>query len=148
MHATSASTQLLAHQLQVVWSAVMRASQGGFMRAFEELGLSMTQVKLLFMVEQRPEICLKDLGEYVALSPAAASRAVDALVQRGLLERTEDPEDRRSRIVRLSPQGRETAGRVLQARLAGLQHFAEGLEESERRALTQALAPIVERISE
>src|SRR4051794_41532204 len=87
------------------------------------------------------------LSHELALSPAAISRAVDGLVQRGELKREEDPEDRRSKIVSLAPKGRSTYDRIMAVRLAGVRSFIEELEPSEREALRSALPPLIEKLA-
>jgi DNA-binding MarR family transcriptional regulator len=81
------------------------------------------------------------------MSPAAMSRSVDGLVQRGHVARSESASDRRSRLVTLLPQGRDVLDRVAAARGAALVEFAAQLSDSERTALHAALLPIAERIS-
>ena len=46
---------------------------------------------------------------------SSASRVVDGLVQRGLLDRAEDPQDRRAVHLTLTDEGRELAERILAA---------------------------------
>ena len=58
---------------------------------FEELDLTLTQVKALTALSA-DELTVKDLAERLGLSLPGASRAVDALVERGLLGRREDPD--------------------------------------------------------
>lgn len=50
-------------------------------------------------------IRLKTLAHDLDVSPAAASQAVDRLVNAGLVERETDPEDRRAVSIRLSKAG-------------------------------------------
>src|SRR5690242_4453598 len=73
------------------------APQGGFLEVIDELGLSFSQLKALQYLSTAtpPELSLKQLGDQLGLSLPAVSRAVDGLVQRGLVTRTEDVEDRR-----------------------------------------------------
>src|SRR5207302_8520247 len=66
---------------------------------FEAMGLlelTMTQIKLLHQLEMTPdELTIKEAAERVPVSLPAASRTVDDLVRRGMIERHEDTEDRR-----------------------------------------------------
>lgn len=56
-------------------------------------------------------IRLKTLAHDLDVSPAAASQAVDRLVNAGLVDRETDPEDRRAVSIRLSKQGTELIAR-------------------------------------
>jgi DNA-binding MarR family transcriptional regulator len=147
MHATAASTQALADLLHAFWAHVMRVSGPGFLQELDDHQLSLTQLKALHVLQARGEVSVKQLGECLHLSLPASSRAVDGLVNRGLVERFECAADRRSRLVRLADPGRGVLERVTQARLAGFGQFVETLEDADRDALARALVPIVERLS-
>lgn len=126
---------------------INRTSSGDFFRTVDELELSLTQMKALHVLADREERSVKELGEALSLSFPAASRAVDGLVRRGLLERRECLEDRRARLVQLSPEGADAVRRMAEARLAGMTEFVDTLQEADRKALSRALAPILKRIS-
>jgi DNA-binding MarR family transcriptional regulator len=144
-----ADTAALARDLGVFIKRVVFANNREFFGAVQEAGISFTQLKCLgILADAGVPMSLGALSEQLALSPAAISRAVDGLVQRGELKREEDPEDRRSKIVSLAGKGRATHDRVLAVRFAGLRNFLEELEPEERDALGSALHPIIERLSQ
>jgi len=144
----SADTAVLARDLGLFLRRVLFASNREFFGALQDAGISFTQLKCLgYLVESDGSMSLGALSEELALSPAAISRAVDGLVQRGELRREEDPEDRRSKIVSLAAKGRATYDRIIAVRLAGVRNFVEELEPEERDALGSALHPIIERLS-
>jgi DNA-binding MarR family transcriptional regulator len=141
-------TDALSRELGLFLKRVVFANNREFFRALQDAGISFTQLKCLgLLVEAGAPMSLGALSEELALSPAAVSRAVDGLVQRGELKREEDPEDRRSKIVSLAAKGRATHDRIIAVRLAGVRSFIEELEPQERDALGSALHPIVERLS-
>ena len=97
------------------------------------LELSITQLKLLHQLELAGrELTLKEAAERVLLSFPAASRTVDDLVRRGIVERHEDVEDRRMKRVGLTAQGRRVIRTVNEARLNGLEQFTKTLNDDER----------------
>jgi MarR family transcriptional regulator for hemolysin len=55
------------------------------------------------------------LAETLGLEPSSLVRVVDHLLESGLLERHEDPNDRRAKILRLTAEGHQTAERMDQA---------------------------------
>jgi DNA-binding MarR family transcriptional regulator len=114
--------------------------------AVAALELSLTQIKLLhFLEDARDELTLKQAGGLVHVSLPAASRMVDDLVRRGLVERNEDLEDRRMKRVRVTDTGRAVIRRLNAARLSGLEQFTGGLSDGERLALAQALDRLLAR---
>src|SRR5205823_3506981 len=110
------------------------------------LELTITQIKLLHQLEDASrELTLKQAAELVPLSLPAASRTVDDLVRRGMVQRHEDPEDRRMKRVKLTETGRAVIRRLNAARLNGLEQFTETLNEDERQLLAAALSQLLRR---
>jgi DNA-binding MarR family transcriptional regulator len=145
VQATEPGADTLAEHLAAFLGVLHRTSQGEWFRTVAELELSLTQLKALHMMAGSDDLSIKDLAEALSLSLPAASRAVDGLVQRGLVARRECAEDRRSRLVKLTADGRAALERVYAARLAGLSEFVGRLDDHERAALEKALAVLVAR---
>ena len=88
---------------------------------------------------------LTQLAARAGITHQSMSELVSVLEQRGYVERTPDPGDRRARIVRLTPAGRQMARRAIKEMAAieaeWRQRLArEGLKGDIVAALTQALA--------
>jgi DNA-binding MarR family transcriptional regulator len=99
--------------------------------------------KLLAAIGEREPATLNEVAEGIGRGAPAVSRSVDALVRAGLVERTQDPENRRRLALKLTDAGREQLGK----RVAGgsaLRGKLERLAQSELRALEPAIA-ILER---
>jgi DNA-binding MarR family transcriptional regulator len=144
MHASSASTEAtpaaVAAGMLDLWRQILQGSTRDLYRLLAELDLSLTQLKLLHvLVECRTEISVKELGEALAMSLPNASRTVDALLQRGLVERREDEHDRRVKRVGATDKAREVIDRVDTVRLQGLEAWAAELSPVQRRKLLDAL---------
>jgi DNA-binding MarR family transcriptional regulator len=137
----------LGYRLGAVILRCMSADGGTAIRVIDESGLTFIQMKLLMTVagtlDEAPT--LKPLAEKLGLSLPSASRAVDALVNRHLVDRTEDPSDRRQRRLALTDSGQELADRIMAARLEGLGQFAASLTDTERERLGEALELLLER---
>ncbi|MDQ3849500.1 MAG: MarR family transcriptional regulator [Actinomycetota bacterium] len=145
--APQGSAQELAADLLTLWRHVLQGGMPAAYRLLEELDLSLTQVKLLHALID-DEATVKELSERLGLSLAGTSRAVDALVGRGLIDRQEDPDDRRMKRVRVTQDARAALVRLDEARLAGLEAFTATLPTSQRRRLIAALRPILDDLAE
>jgi DNA-binding MarR family transcriptional regulator len=111
-----------------------------------DVGLSITQYKLLHLLVRNPDsngMSVKALGEQFNISLAAASRAVDGLHQRGFVTRDECREDRRSKRVTLTPAGRDAITELHATNIALLATFTSELTDDQRRALADAIAPLL-----
>ena len=62
-------------------------------------------VLITLVTEPDRRLRMTDLAERVLTSPSGMTRAVSRLAGEGLVERDQDPDDRRSFIVRLTPLG-------------------------------------------
>ena len=115
------------------------------MHLAHEFELSFSQMKALHHMNERNDLSVKELGEQMGLSLAAMSRAADELVQRGLMDRTEDPGDRRIKRLRLTAEGRALVQKMREIRMAGFEQFVATLSPKERTLLAKALEPILAR---
>ncbi len=82
---------------------------------------------------------VNDIGRRVDLTSGSITTAIDRLAARGLVVRGLDDEDRRSRIVRLTPAGRERIREVFAQHAAALEAASRGLSKSERKSLIELL---------
>jgi DNA-binding MarR family transcriptional regulator len=78
-----------------------------FMRAMKQRGLSTPQIYALMYIFHAGECQVSDIGDLADASNAAASQMVERLVQQGLVDRREDPKDRRYKLVTLSEKGKD-----------------------------------------
>lgn len=86
---------------------------------------------------------LNQVAKAVGRGAPAVSRSVDALVRVGLIERTQDPNNRRRLALRLTKAGRDELAHVPKAG-EGLRLRIERLAQSELRAVERAIE-ILER---
>jgi DNA-binding MarR family transcriptional regulator len=99
--------------------------------------------QLLAAIAQGEPATLNEVAKSVGRGAPAVSRSVDSLVRAGLVERMQDPNNRRRLALRLTEAGRER----LQSRTSGsstLQTKLERLAHSELRAVERAIE-ILER---
>jgi DNA-binding MarR family transcriptional regulator len=73
-----------------------------FMQFMRQRGLSMPQINALMHIYHSGQCQLSDIGALTDSSKPAASQLVERLVCQGLVERSEDPLDRRIKILRLT----------------------------------------------
>jgi DNA-binding MarR family transcriptional regulator len=140
---TTTTTDALAGDLMRFFARVMKGDQGELFEIVAELDLTMPQMRGLFVLSTSEQgIALTELAPKMGLSVAAAGRAVDGLVQRALVSRTEDLADRRIKRLALTDAGQEALARIGAARLVGLRRFADTLGDAERAALSAALAAV------
>ncbi len=104
-----------------------------------EQGLSMSMIGTLFHLTRAGHTGVSDLGQHLGVSSAAASQMLDRLVEVGLIERVEDPDDRRMKKVTLSEKGQRVLEESLLARLRWLEELDENLTDQEKEQIISAL---------
>lgn len=110
---------------------------------FMELELSLSQVKALFVLSQGDEpLPIHVLAERIRLSVAAAGRAVDLLVTAGLVERRENPADRRVKLITITDAGREATDAHIELKKAAMRAQIAALDPDEAERLHDALTPL------
>lgn len=135
------SADALGDALHAFFGCVMHGDQGDLFAIIAELDLTMPQMRGLMVLNASDRaLALTELAPRMGLSVAAAGRAVDGLVRKGLMSRSEDPEDRRIKRLAVTPAGVEAIARIAGARREGFRRFAATLGERERVALAEALA--------
>lgn len=123
--------------------ALMRGGAPQVFALMEELDLNFTCFKALHtLLDADDELSVKQVAEHLGISLPGASRTVDALLQREMLERREDPVDRRMKRVRVTDHGRDVAHRIEVARLAGVERYLEALSPEQRDRLALALSDL------
>ncbi len=85
---------------------VLAHSIQDFMRSMKQHGLSTPQIHALMYIYHAGECQVSDIGALTDVSDAAASQLVERLVQQDLVERRENPANRRTKILRLSKKGK------------------------------------------
>ena len=93
-----------------VWLVMMKAMRALTSYAatgIEETGLGLSDFGVLEVLLHKGPLPVNTIGPIVHLTPGSISIAVDRLVAKGLVSRVESAEDRRVRIVALTPRGKD-----------------------------------------
>lgn len=105
------------------------------------------QIRVLLLLFDGPATPTQ-VGEELNLSPSAVSQVTKKLEQAGMLERSDDPHDRRVRHLRLSASGNELLDRRFQARIDCAQSQIERLTEAERVNLIHIMEKLATETAE
>jgi MarR family transcriptional regulator, organic hydroperoxide resistance regulator len=69
------------------------------------LGVSMAQLNIMYTVQRNGEMTMSHLADVLNVSLSNASGLIDRMEERGFVDRTRVPEDRRVVLVRVTPAG-------------------------------------------
>jgi DNA-binding MarR family transcriptional regulator len=127
------------------WSEVfMQRSMRDFKRFMDATGLSFSQINILMRLVHGGSTGVSEIGEQMGVTNAAASQAVDRLVGLGLIERTEDPEDRRAKRLALTKKGRTLIEKGVEARSKWIEGLTNALTPEQQNMIISALTLLTE----
>jgi DNA-binding MarR family transcriptional regulator len=110
--------------------------------AWMELQLTLPQFKMLVVVSQAESSAIGYIAEQLGVGEPTASYLVERLVQSRLVERTEDPSDRRKAMIRLTAEGRALLDKLIGSR-DWLNDRLRDLDTEDLAALRRGLGAIV-----
>ena len=106
------------------------------------LGISMTQLHVMHLLERHGEIAMSRLAEMLDVSDSAATGLIDRIEERGFVERIRVPEDRRIVLVRITPVGLQTLEDVERSRTELIGHALDQLDPSQIEGIATATAAL------
>jgi DNA-binding MarR family transcriptional regulator len=125
-----------------VGRALWRELVIGFAHQLGSLDLGFTQLAALYAAAGTAALTVGDLAELLGRSPSATSRIVAGLVARGLLERSEEPVDRRQRVLALTAEGAAVLATVDHARAEQFLAIVRPLPVAERALVAMGVAAL------
>ncbi|PYS55456.1 MAG: MarR family transcriptional regulator, partial [Acidobacteria bacterium] len=126
----------------VVWMKAFQAAAKYLYAGLEETGLDDTDFRILEALLNKGPLPVNTIGPKVNLTPGSISVAVDRLLDRGLVSRVESPEDRRVRVVSLTPKGKELIAPVFRKHAVEIRKMFADASPKEVRSLETILKKI------
>lgn len=111
----------------------------GRVEEWAELGLTITQIRTLFLLRRLDGPNARRLAQALEVSPSTLTRIVDRLERQGLVRREMDREDRRQVRHLLTPEGEGVVARLESLGRAQLEQALALLTEEELEALVRGL---------
>ncbi|GAA2880939.1 hypothetical protein GCM10010472_43720 [Pseudonocardia halophobica] len=108
-----------------------------------EADLTSSQFAVLNVLQLRPNIDQKTLGDHVGMDRTTIGQIVNRLVRAGLVVKIRDFEDTRRNVLRLSPRGRDLLFATLPAASTVSEQLIADLDERDRRELLRILNILV-----
>ena len=125
-----------------LWLVFMKAFQALVPHAagsIEQTKLGDSDFRVLEALLHKGPLPVNTIGPKVWLTPGSISVAVDRLVSKGLVSRAECSQDRRVRIVALTPRGKSVITPIFRAHVETMEKVFAGLSHHELRQLEQQL---------
>src|SRR5256885_8501335 len=125
-----------------LWLVLMKAHrtlQRLATQSIEASDMGLSDFAVMEMLLHKGPQPVNEIGRRIELTSGAITTAVDRLESRGLVTREAHESDRRARIVRLTPRGKEQAAKVFAIHKVAMDAAAVGLSKSDRATLMRLL---------
>ena len=136
-----ADDQKIEEIIRLHWG-ILAAMQFSSRPDWMELEMTMAQIKALFTISQGDAVPVSRIAEYLGVGQPTASHLVDKIVRSGLASRTENPDDRRVKLVRLTSAGQDLVRRLYQGGEQQYRLWLSGLTSDELKSLLAGLTAL------
>ena len=109
----------------------------------KEFGMPFSHIQIMCMLSDK-EMTIGEISTSLGIAKPNITPLLDALYERGLLERCRSDKDRRIVNVRLCEEGRALTEKIKASISAQMQEWPEGFSHSDVKRLNNALAYLIE----
>ena len=106
-------------------------------------GLTLTQLRSLFLIANRGSTNFRKLAEALAVTPSNVTGIVDRLVEQGLVSRTQNPEDRREMTLQATDKGQALVSNLKEVGIKHMTQILSLLSLGELSSLIQGLSAFI-----
>jgi MarR family transcriptional regulator, 2-MHQ and catechol-resistance regulon repressor len=131
-----------------VWLVMMKAMRALTRYAaagIQDTGLGLSDFGVLELLLQKGPLPVNTIGPIVNLTPGSISIAVDRLFAKGWVTRVESTEDRRVRIIALTPRGKDLIVRAFRKHSGQMKRVFSSLSPEDLRGLEVMLKNVGQR---
>lgn len=121
-----------------------------FEKLLRESGIEISsgQGRILFVLWKNDSLTVGEISRKTSLAKNTVSIVVDGMVQKGILERTVNPDNRRQTIISLTEYARTLKEKYEQVSQRMNHLFYQGFSEEERISFEQYLARILDTLTQ
>jgi DNA-binding MarR family transcriptional regulator len=139
------SNEPLVSTLQEAFSILRQRMMGNFFTFAKDKGLTMAQFGAMIQIYHKGGCGVSDIGSDLGVTNSAASQMLERLVQLKLITRTEDPTDRRVKLIVLTDKGQQILKEGNLANRNWLEDLARTMNPAEQEQVNQALVTLIEK---
>src|SRR5450756_831211 len=116
-HKADAGVTEFSRRVVILSLHIMRNLRSAGTEVNLDVELSYPQILVLYALLEKPTCMRSELSKWLKISHSVATRTVDRLVEKGMVERRHSDEDRRVVLVTLTSKGEEYVQRMISAHL-------------------------------
>jgi DNA-binding MarR family transcriptional regulator len=131
-------------RLHILASAFRRLAEDHYERRFD---LKFLDHRIIGAIGALGEVSFKRVCEEARLEKSYASRLINRLQERGLIEKIGDPGDQRAVVLRLTPEGRRVHGQLQAASAALNERWLSVLRPEQREVFLTCLRLLTDQVA-
>jgi len=109
-----------------------------------KLDVTMPQLKVVLLLYMSGSVRMSDIASALGVSLATATGVIDRLVERDIVQRESQPEDRRVVLCRLSEKGQKMIGGLWQLSRDSLRELLSAIEPAKLELVNEAVEAIAQ----
>lgn len=117
-------------------------------RFIQAHNLSHTQMISLFYLSYHREVSINQLAKHLGITNAAVSQLIERLVRMDLVERVDNPQDRRGKLLDLTPEGRQIVQNARKTQHEWISSIVSSLEPDEAAILQKGIEIFLTKVPE
>lgn len=128
----------------------------GFFKAFklikrrmnlrdEIYNLTIGQMEILHLIREKKQVLMKDVADFLDITPPSATSLINNLVENDILERKLDKVDRRVILLGMTEHGKRIFEKAKKERAEAFEKVISNLTEKERETLLKILQKLQEQ---
>lgn len=106
-------------------------------------GLTITQLRSLFLIANKGSTNFRKLAEALGVTPSNVTGIIDRLEEQELVSRTQNPEDRRETTLQATGKGKALVSNLKEAGIKQMTQILSFLSLGELSALVQGLSAFI-----
>ena len=139
--------QLTEHFIDLV-EFLTRVLHVEALEEWRSIDMTIPQIKTMVLLQSVHRVRMGGIANYLGSTLSASTSIVDRLVDKGLVDRTSDPDDRRVVVCQLTESGYETINRFWQIESFTIDPIVQRLDSDQLETVVEALALIRQKVEE
>ena len=144
MPTAASRSDVLGHVI-TEWGRSVALADPSRLEAWEDLGLTMSQLRVLVILQRDPGVTAGRLADRLGVRPSTVTGIVDRIVKQDLVERQPDPDDRRVVRNTLTDQGQAVVTEISRKGRAFITRVLDSLTDEELQRLLESLTILTSR---
>ena len=128
-----------SRRLQDLIREILQCCQERMLFESQKFGLAQAQLKCLMLFDAERYLTVKGIAKKMDVAKSRVTKIIDGLVEKLLVQRIEDPNDGRVKLIRLNPAGQKKLKEIAAFTREIHRNILSQLESEQRRAVLSSL---------